>query len=404
MSKIGLIIKREYSTRVRKKSFLILTILMPLLFVGLIGGTVFLAQINSGKQETIVVVDETNEYLAVLHDTEQYRFASQSDGETYATLLISDDLLKNPAALTLYSDKPVLGAAVEIITSQLNNYLSDKKLESYQIPNLKQMIEESKVSVDMKTIRLDESGNENISSAEMAMAIGMIFTFLIYLFIFAYGAMVMQGVMEEKNNRIIEVMISSVKPFELMMGKLIGIGLVGMTQFAIWGVLIAAIASSGASFLVAQEGIPAEIFTLLAASNWLEVCCYFVLFFICGYLLYASLFAAIGAIVNSPEDAQQFMTPITIIVLFALYTGIYSSQNPDGPLAFWSSLIPFTSPIVMMTRIPYGVPWPQMLISISLLIITVLLMVQLAAKIYRVGILTYGKKPAWSDLWKWLKY
>ena len=404
MSKIGLIIKREYTTRVRKKSFLILTILMPLLFVGLIGGTVFLAQISSGKQETIVVVDETNEYLDVLHDTELYRFASKSDGDTYASLVISDDLLKNPSALTLYSEKQILGTAVETITSQLNDYLSDKKLASYQIPNLKQMIEESKISVEMQTIRLDESGNENISSAEMAMAIGMIFTFLIYLFIFAYGAMVMQGVMEEKNNRIIEIMVSSVKPFELMMGKLIGIGLVGMTQFAIWGVLIAVAILSGASFMTAQEGISAEIFTLLGASNLLEICACFVLFFICGYLLYASLFAAIGAIVNSPEDTQQFMMPITIIVLFALYTGIYSSQNPDGPLAFWSSLIPFTSPIVMMTRIPYGVPWSQMLISISLLIITVLLMVQLAAKIYRVGILMYGKKPTWGEIWKWLKY
>jgi ABC-2 type transport system permease protein len=414
MSKIGIVIKREYLTRVRKKSFIILTILTPLLFIGLIGGTLFLSQLNESQSNTIVVVDETGEYASVFQDTEQYRFIRAKDGfedfrkdsdeEVYATLVISGDLLNDPAALTLYSRKQVVSSAVSTITSQLNMYLSEKKLASYHIPDLKNIIAGSKISVNMQTIRWDDSGKETETSADVATAIGMIFTFLIYMFIFAYGAMVMQGVMEEKNNRIIEVMVSSVKPFDLMMGKLIGIGLVGLTQFALWGALIAGFFVLSITALDGVGGIVGSIIPLLASGNILEVCLYFILFFIGGYLMYASLFAAIGAMVNSQEDTQQYMMPITIVILFALYTGIYSAQNPDGPLAFWASLFPLTSPIVMMTRLPYGVLWWQLVLSLGLLVITVILIVRLAAKIYRVGILMYGKKPTFKEVVKWLKY
>ncbi|GHT02947.1 ABC transporter permease [Bacteroidia bacterium] len=414
MSKIGIVIKREYLTRVRKKSFIILTILTPLLFIGLIGGTLFLAQVNESGSNTIVVVDETGEYASVFEDTDQYRFIQAKDGfedfrkdsdeDVYATLVISGDLLKDPAALTLYSRKQVVSTAVTTITSQLNTYLSEKKLASYNIPDLKNIIEGSKISVNMQTIRWDDSGKETESSAAVAMAVGMVFTFLIYMFIFSYGAMVMQGVMEEKTNRIIEVMVSSVKPFDLMMGKLIGIGLVGLTQFALWGALIAGFFVLGITTLSGAGGMIGTVIPLLASSNILEVCLYFVLFFVGGYLMYASLFAAIGAMVNSQEDTQQYMMPITIVILFALYTGIYSAQNPDGPLAFWASLFPLTSPIVMMTRLPYGVPWWQLVLSIALLAVTVILIVQLAAKIYRTGILMYGKKPTFKEIVKWLKY
>ncbi|MCC8146391.1 MAG: ABC transporter permease [Bacteroidales bacterium] len=290
----------------------------------------------------------------------------------------------------------------QTITSQLNDYLSEKKLASHNIPGLKDIIEESKVSVKMQSIRWDNSGNETEASSELAMSIGLIFTFLIYAFIFSYGGMVMSGVLEEKTNRIIEVMVSSVKPFDLMMGKLIGIGLVGLTQFGLWGILIVGFTFVGTTF-TGMEGI-ANIAGLLASSNIIVLCIYFVLFFIGGYLMYASLFAAIGAMVNSQEDTQQYMMPITILILFAFYAGFYSAQNPDGPLAFWASIIPLTSPIVMMTRLPYGVPWWELLLSIGLLIITVVLVIKLAAKIYRVGILMYGKKPSFKEIAKWLKY
>jgi ABC-2 type transport system permease protein len=399
---------------VRKKSFIILTFLTPILFVGLVFGTMLLAKLNEGQAKIIVVADETGEYFPVLKDTGQFRFIEaqngfeqfrqQSDDATYATLFITDDLLKNPAGIALYSWQQVTPATASTITEQLNSYLSEKKLASYHIPGLKTILEESKIKVDMKNIRLDESGKETETSAEMAMASGMAFTFLIYMFIFVYGAMVMQGVMEEKTNRIIEIMVSSVKPFDLMMGKLIGIGAVGLTQFGLWGILIAGAALFGTTLFAGAGGTIEMIFTLLSSSNVLMLCLYFILFFIGGYLIYASLFAAIGAIVNSQEDTQQYMMPITVLILFAFYAGFYSSQNPDGPLAFWASLFPFTSPIVMMTRLPYDVPWWQLILSIGLLAVTVILIIQFVAKIYRVGILMYGKKPTYKEIVKWLKY
>jgi len=413
MSKIGIVIQREYLTRVRKISFIILTLLMPVLFVGMVGGIVFLSLLSDKKAKVIVVADETGEYFPVLKNTDQYvfieakegfaDFRKNSDESVYATLIITDDLLKNPEAISLYSLKQIVISAETTITSQLNPYLSNKKLESYQIPNLKSIIEDSKVNLKIKTIKTDETGKETQTSAEFASTIGMVFTFLIYMFIFVYGAMVMQGVMEEKTNRIVEVIVSSVKPYDLMMGKLVGIGLVGLTQFGIWVVVFLGLSFSGIA-LSESLSLFQTMSGLLGAVNLLEICSYFILFFVGGYLMYASLFAAIGAMVNSQEDTQQYMMPITILVLFALYAGFFSAQNPDGPLAFWTSIIPFTSPIVMMVRLPFGVPWWQMLLSVGLLALTVILTVKLAAKIYRVGILMYGKKPTYAEIVKWLRY
>ena len=413
MSKIGIVIGREYITRVRKKSFIILTLLMPVLFIGMMFGIVFLSTINDKKAKVIVVSDETGEYFKVLRSTDQYMFIEakeefadfrkNSDESVYANLLITGDLLENPEAITLYSQKQLVSSAEMTITSQLNPYLSDKKLDSYQIPNLKNIIEDSKVNLKIKTIKTDETGKETQSSAELASTIGMIFTFLIYMFIFVYGAMVMQGVMEEKTNRIVEVIVSSVKPFDLMMGKLVGIGLVGLTQFGIWAIVVLGVGFSGI-FLPDNIAMVQSIGGLFGSINMVEICFYFILFFIGGYLMYASMFAAIGAMVDSQEDTQQYMMPITILVLFAFYAGFFSAQNPDGPLAFWTSIIPFTSPIVMMVRVPFGVPWWQMLLSVALLAITVILIVKLAAKIYRVGILMYGKKPTYAEIIKWIRY
>ena len=412
MSKIGIVIHREYLTRVRKKSFILLTLLMPVLIVAMIGGIVFLSSIKDKQAKVIVVDDVTGEYFPVLKNTDQYLFIENkgfkdfrknSDESVYASLSIRDDLLKNPDAITLYSDKQVVSSAENTIAAQLNDYLSNKKLDSYDIPNLKNIIKDSKVSLKIKTTKTSANGKEIQTSAAFASSIGMIFTTLIYMFIFVYGAMVMQGVMEEKTNRIVEVIVSSVKPFDLMMGKLVGIGLVGLTQFAIWALLLFGVSFSGL-FFSGSFTMFHKISELFGAVNMGEICFYFVLFFIGGYLMYASLFAAIGAMVNSQEDTQQYMMPVTILVLFALYAGIFSVQNPDGPLAFWTSMIPLTSPIVIMVRVPFGVPWWQMLLSVALLAITVLLIVKLAAKIYRVGILMYGKKPSYVEIIKWLKY
>ena len=413
MNKTGIVIHREYLTRVKKKSFIILTLLMPVLFAGMVFGIVFLSSIKDKNAKVIVVADETGEYFPLLKNTEQYvfieaekgfaDFRKNSDESVYATLVITGDLLKNPEAITLYSHKQVVSSVENAITSQLNEYLSDRKIESYQISDLKNIIKDSRVNLKIKTIKTDETGKEIQTSAEFASMIGMVFTFLIYMFIFVYGAMVMQGVMEEKTNRIVEVIVSSVNPFDLMMGKLIGIGLVGLTQFAIWAVVFLGVGFSGI-MLSDSFSLFQTMSGLFGSVNIIEIFFYFILFFVGGYLMYASLFAAIGAMVNSQEDTQQYMMPITILVLFAFYAGFFSAQNPDGPLAFWTSLVPFTSPIVMMVRVPFGVPWWQMLLSVALLALTVILIVKLTAKIYRVGILMYGKKPTYSEIVKWLKY
>ncbi|MDR1737315.1 MAG: ABC transporter permease [Candidatus Symbiothrix sp.] len=299
MNKTGIVIHREYTTRIRKPSFVVITLLMPVLFLAIVWGSMMMSP-------------------------------------TDATSL--------PVA-TMTADLPSLQADVDT-------------------------------------------------------ALGMIFTFLIYIFIMVYGAMVMQGVMEEKTNRIIEVMISSVRPFDLLLGKIIGISLVGLTQFVVWGAFF----TLGFLLLSSSESWQFILALMLAISNIGEILLFFVAFFIGGYLLYASLFASIGAVTNSHEDTQQFLMPVTLIILFAFYVGMYSAQHPDGTLALWASLIPFTSPIVMMTRIAYGLPAWQWILSLVLLYAADGLMIGAAAKIYRTGILMYGKKPSLKEIIKWLKY
>ncbi len=410
MSNIGLVIKREYLTRVQKRSFLLLTILMPILFIALMFGTVLLAMMDEGDTKTILVEDMSGEYLPVLQNTNQYLFvneikqieANNDDEKPYARLVITGDLLNN-GTVVLISDRQVVAGLTDIIEGQLNNYLSDKKLALHNIPNIKEIIADSQVSINVTTVIQDETGKETESSAAVASTIGMVFTFLIYMFIFVYGSMVMSGVLEEKTNRIVEVMVSSVRPFDLMMGKVIGIGLVGLTQFLLWIALIGIFIQIVPAFFQ-DASIAESISFILGSVDIVSLLVYFILFFIGGYLIYASLFAAIGSMVNSQEDTQQYMMPITILIVFAFVAGTYSVQNPDGPLAFWTSLIPFTSPIVMMVRLPFGVPTMELISCIALLAVTVVLTIWLAAKIYRTGILMYGKKPTFGEIAKWLKY
>jgi len=416
----GIVIGREYLTRVRKKSFLVMTILMPLLFVGLIFGTVFLANVSDSSEKIIQVFDTTGEYFPVLQSTEQYRFINvesdweeyrkNSQNQAYAYLIITGDLLQNRKAISLWSERQITPGLENLINAQLNGYLSNKKLESYNIPNIREILHDSRVNLNLKAEKISTVGEDSTeseikpkeSSAMAASLVGMIFTFIIYMFIMVYGAMVMQGVMEEKTNRIVEVIVSSVKPFDLMMGKIIGIGLVGLTQFAIWAGCIALV--SGSSAFTGNPVIPAEIIASLSGVDFVKICIFFVFFFVGGYMIYAALFAAIGAIVNSPEDSQQYMMPITILIIFAFCAGSYSAQNPDGPLAFWTSLIPFTSPVVMMTRLPFDIPAWQLALSLALLFALAIVIIAVVAKIYRVGILMYGKKPTWGELLKWIKY
>jgi ABC-2 type transport system permease protein len=311
------------------------------------------------------------------------------------------------------------------VVGLLNKYIEQEKLASYNIPNLKEMVEKSHTEIDLKTIKWSDNGNEKEGSAELALIIGMVSAFIIYMFIVIYGAQVMSGVVQEKTNRIVEVIISSVKPFELMMGKIIGIAMVGLTQFLLWVVLTVIISFAVGSFFggnvdvsslqkVGQMGMqpvptqmPTEIQTLITAMsslNYFEIISLFVVYFLGGYLLYASLFAAIGSAVDNETDTQQFSLPIMLPIIFAIYAGIFSAENPDGPLAFWCSMIPFTSPIVMMVRLPFDVPAWQIVLSLSILVLTFIGTTWMAGKIYRTGILMYGKKVTWKEMWKWLRY
>ena len=434
MKKIGIVTKREYLRRVNKKSFIFLTLFAPLLFTALVFVPLWLATINSGDIYDVAVIDRTGKYISLFKDTEKYHFVGMTGDVSpdkskegsqgiFAFLEITDDLLNNSKAITIYSEKQIPADLKREVNNTLSRFLEDEKRASFNIPNLDEIIKQSRVSIDVQTIKWGKDGTATESSSEITSIIGMFFTVIIYMFIMMYGAMVMQGVMEEKTNRIVEIMVSSVRPFDMMMGKIIGIGLVGLTQVFIWCILTITLISVGGVFLGlsggqdmaaiqagVQSGLQPEMSEMtgmlskLGSFNFIEIIVYFVLFFIGGYILYASLYAAIGSAIDAPEDAQQFMTPMMVILIFAVYAGIYSVQNPDGPLAFWCSLIPFTSPIVMMVRIPYEIPFWQILLSLVLLFSSAILFVWVSAKIYRVGILMYGKKPSFKEIARWVKY
>lgn len=435
MNKIGLIIQREYLNRVSKKSFLLLTFLTPFLFAALVFVPLWLSTIKGDDIRQVAVIDATGKYAPLLEDTEEYHFIQgdqsleqyqqSKDKEIFAILNITADLLENPGAATLYSEKQVPVELSRHVNRTLRKQLEEEKLASFNIPNLKEIIQESKITFEVQTIKWSEDGKESASSATVASIIGMVFTVIIYMFIMIYGAMVMQGVMEEKTNRIVEVMISSVRPFDLMMGKIIGIGFVGLTQVFLWGIITTVLVTGGGFLfgggaeatalqnspsmsMMDAEAIAAstgnELMGMIQSINLTEIGIAFIIYFIGGYLLYASVFAAIGSAVDNQEDTQQFMTPIMIFMVFALYAGMYSMENPDGPLAFWCSMIPFTSPIVMMIRIPFEIPLWEKLVSVTLLYASAIGIVWLSAKIYRVGILMYGKKPSIKEMVKWIQY
>jgi ABC-2 type transport system permease protein len=441
MSKISLIIQREYSTRVMKKSFILLTFLTPILLVGMVALIVFLGTIKDDKIKNIVVVDKSGLYKDVLKNNESYNFdfsdatveelkkKNSEESEFAALLYISKDLSKDSTAAVMYSDKQVNLELKTYVTGLLNKHIEEQKLAVYNIPNLKEMVEKSSSDIDLKTIKWGEDGKEKEASAELALMIGMITAFIIYMFIVIYGAQVMSGVVQEKTNRIVEVMISSVKPFELMMGKIIGIAMVGLTQFLMW-VLLTVTIMFGLSKAFADEidmdkiqqmqelsqkgmtamptsemsGQIADFMTAVNGLDFVQIISLFIVYFLGGYLLYASLFAAIGSAVDNETDTQQFSMPIMLPIIFAIYAGIFSAENPDGPLAFWCSMIPFTSPIVMMVRLPFDVPIWQIALSISILVLSFIGTTWMAGKIYRTGILMYGKKTTWKEMWKWLRY
>ena len=437
MSKVGLIIKREYLSRVRKKTFILTTILTPLLFIGMIGGVVFITAKNF-RNEKLAVVDAQGILKSNLKDSKavSYEFRNDVDTSNFkskgftAILFAPHSGINQTRNFKLISEKSLNRIANDRIDKDISHALESNmisqelKIDPVLIDSIKSRANEVKI----EAVKKDELGKLTSSNFDIASGIGYLTGFLIYITLFIYGVMVMRGVMEEKTNRIAEVMISSVKPFQLMMGKIIGIGAVGLTQFLIWIILISGLsvlfgsslspetmqqvqnAQQGAGGMQqsAPPGGMAALVTNLSSVNWIMVVGCFLFYFLGGYLFYASLFAAVGSAVNEDsQDAQSLSFPITLPIILAIIIMINAINDPGSSLATWSSIIPFFSPIVMMARIPFGVPdtvpyW-QLGLSMVLLVLGFLFTTWLSAKIYRTGILLYGKKPSWKEMVKWLR-
>ena len=414
MNKTMLIIRREYLTRVKKKSFILLTLLMPFIFAALIFVPLALSLIKDGSDKTVYVVDPGDHYAPLFQNGGGWTFSRQpkddaafydKDSGVEAVILINGDPATDDQALQIHSRNQVPADLVAIVENTVGNQVRQDKLAAYGIDSLDRVIADVQKPVHAITMQRDSDGSTKITNADIATAAGFLFTFLRYMFVMSYGAMVMQSVMEEKTNRIVELMVSAVSPFQLMLGKIVGIALVGLTQLAVWVLMLTAIlTAAGQMFGTGGTGEATMMLSALMNLPFFEITLLFILFFIGGYLLYASLFAAIGASINAQEDAQQFMTPMIVIMVFAMYAGLYSAENTNGPLAFWSSMFPLTSPIVMMVRIPHGVPLWQELLSLGLLFGTCLACVWISGKIYRIGILLYGKKPNLKEMVKWIRY
>lgn len=416
-----------------------MTLLTPVLMVALCCVPVLIELFSSSEMRNVTVVDHTGLYQDVFVNNEEYTYTYlntettseqlRNDQSPYAYIVITDNLLDNPNAMTIYSHKQITASFESETKNNMEAFLHDAKLASYDIPGLQQIIDESNVKINVSSIRFDEEG-ETQTSAGLASAIGIISTFVIYMFLFAYGGMVMSSVMQEKTNRIVEVMVSSVKPFDLMMGKIVSVGLVGLTQIGIWIILlvglgIGASVALGIPLFMNNEELLAQAQNVgdvamaggatinpdildfaqtLSGINFTQIAVCLILYFIGGYIIYASLFAAIGSAVDNETDSNQFLMPITLIILFAFYVGLFSAEDPEGSMAWWCSMIPFTSPIVMMVRIPFGVALWELILSFVILFASAFGMTWIASRIYRVGILLYGKKPSYKELFKWIKY
>lgn len=392
-----------------------MTILGPILMAALFIVPTYLS-IQGMEKQQIVVSEKGNFFSEKLEDNELVQFSKIPEMETerlkknfgrspyYALLIISDSNSQN--RFTIYSSQHISLSVKNNIESQISKINERKKLEEADIDI--EILNSLFSEIEIMSVIIDEQGDESKGSSEMSSAIGFITAFLIYLFIFMYGSMVMRGVIEEKTSRIVEVIISSVRPFQLMMGKIVGVALVGLTQFVLWILLTYSIASIFEVIFMNsnnQSEIITGILNSVGQINLSSIVISFLFYFMGGYLLYSSLFAAIGSAVDTESDTQQFVLPITIPLILSLVMIEPIMNNPDGTLAIWFSIIPFSSPIIMMVRLPFGgVENWEIIISATVLICTFLSTTYIASKIYRVGILMYGKKSSFKELIKWISY
>ncbi len=455
MRKIFLIIQREYLTRVKKRSFIVMTILGPLLMAAIVIVPIYIAT-TTNEVKRVAVIDETGLFHEKFKDSDNIRFhyletdirsAKKifTDSDDYALLYIPKTEVALPANAILYSGTQVNINVRSYIKNVMARRIEDLKLEAQlrdlstdktRPVNVDDLLRSIKTSVDISTIKIGDDGEEEESYTEVSMVLAFFGAILIYFFIFMFGSQVMRGVIEEKTNRIVEVIISSVKPFQLMMGKIIGIALGGLTQFLLCVLLtfiiIIGVTSTFSTKTITetatqqvtqqteqafnpnretafgqkrekQDGVN-DVIEAINTINFPVMIGSFLFFFLFGYLMYAALFAAIGGAVDSESDTQQFILPLTAPLILAIVMAQFIIQEPDGPLAIWLSMIPFTSPVVMMVRIPFGVPYFEVAISMVLLLLGFLGTTWMAAKIYRTGILMYGKKISYKELWKWLRH
>ncbi len=439
-----LILKQEYLKRVKKKSFIILTLLVPFLFAGMFALIIFLSMDNDKKERRIAVFDESALFLGEFSDEgfTTYHFVPKEEyndlkinlknTDYYALLYIPGNIYSTNSA-QLISEKQLPFEITEQIQRKLSRFIENAKrqkvIEESGIPNLDERLENTKTWINLNTLKISETGEATKSSSVVAFIASYAMGFIIYFFVFMYGAMVMRSVMEEKKSRIIEVIISSVKPSELMAGKIIGTALVGLTQVGIWialGVISLIVVQGvftpetaqgmGQSLMETQAQMnPAmaqaadqnkilEVMEMVGNLNLPLILFCFVFYFLVGYLLYSSLLGAVGAAVDNDEDSQQMVFPVTFPLILSIMLLFPIAKNPEGPVAFWGSIIPFTSPVAMLARVPYGIPTWELLLSMFLLVITTIGAILAAAKIYRIGLLMYGKKVTIKELFKWLRY
>lgn len=447
---IGVVISREYSTRVKKKSFLVTTFVVPILFAALCCIPALIMLFNKDESKIFAVIDESGIVMPLLESNKEIQYADCSDYNIdslkaafnnlpYSALLYVSPLnSQNTVSVSTYSVKPVGMNVISNLENRIELAVRDFRIEQYNIDGLKEILDEVSPDIDIKTYTIGEDGEDKISDSGVYMALSLVLGIIIFMFVTMFSSSVMQSVIEEKQSKVVEVLLSSVKSVDLMFGKIIGVALVALTQFLLWIVLTMLIVSAvfgvvGKDKLMGvntvemvQQAVPAgvdaetigipdpasmvaepnefqEIMQTLGNVNIPEILLFFFIFFIFGYLLYASMFAAIGSAVENAEDSNQLQLPLTVPLMLAYFIALYSWNAPDSPLAFWGSIIPFTSPIVMLARIPFGVDGWELALSIGLLVLTFIVMGWLSAKIYRVGILTSGKKATWKDLWKWIR-
>ena len=438
MNKILLIIQRDYFSRVKKKSFILMTILVPVLFIGMISLIAYIAvkQDDFGDKKKIEVVDESGRFFSKMKNDNTVAYTAANNYETAKRTFIKDGydyLLYIPASLDnvqLLGEKKAGPTTSGKIEDALTNIVRAQRLAEAGIDST--VLAKAQKSVSVASMQVTENGSVKDANAGVAMGLGILCAFLIYLSLFIYGTQVMRGVIEEKVSRIVEVIISSVKPFQLMLGKIIGVGMVGLTQFILWIVISIGLSMAGGTAMMktsmhnkqeqmaqmrhmgaggaaAAQQVPAgEMTGVMQAIASIPIAytlgC-FLFYFLFGYLLYSAIFAAVGSAVDNETETQQFMLPITLPLIFTFALAqSFIINNPDSSLSIWLSMIPFTSPIAMMIRIPFGVPVWQLALSMLFMVLGFLFTTWVAARIYRVGILMYGKKASYKELAKWFMY